>query len=230
MQVGYLHENQAGDAGQYCVTQCITRHSPNTSKLDQFLLETQTWRTRDYSSIASHLSQTLNKSVECACYIYYIYLIITFNQQLLKCLGWVFCPGKSFGLKFIPNQLDVFWFILKSVSILNATYPSQYEVFDLVWCELVKNLSDLIRDVESKWIRTNFSILMNSRSELFGLGIWFEIVWFWIYSDWKARIQSSFGLLRDESWFGLKFWIDSDWILVRIKNLGLIRIKFFGSD
>ena len=36
-------------------------------------------------------------------------------------------PSKSFGLKFIPNQLDSFRFIQKSVSKLIQTHPSQFE-------------------------------------------------------------------------------------------------------
>ena len=36
-------------------------------------------------------------------------------------------PSKSFGLNFIPNQSDLFWFIPKSGSELIWTHPSQYE-------------------------------------------------------------------------------------------------------
>ena len=36
-------------------------------------------------------------------------------------------PGKSFGLKFIPNQSDSFLFIPKSVSAPIRTHPSQSE-------------------------------------------------------------------------------------------------------
>ena len=46
-----------------------------------------------------------------------------------KSFGKVFnlarCPGKSFGLKFIPNQSDLFRFMPKSVSELVQTYLSQ---------------------------------------------------------------------------------------------------------
>ena len=36
-------------------------------------------------------------------------------------------PGESFGLKFIPNQSDLFRFIPKSVSAPIQTHPSQSE-------------------------------------------------------------------------------------------------------
>ena len=47
-------------------------------------------------------------------------------------------PGKTFGLKFIPNQSDLFRFISKSI-------PSQFELiwvnpkknFNLVWCKFL---------------------------------------------------------------------------------------------
>ena len=67
-----------------------------------------------------------------------------------------------------------------------------------------KSIQLKIWDFESEWIRTIFSILMNPRSELFGLRIQFKSFWSRIHSDGKSRT-----------------------VLVIIKNLGLIynRIK-----
>ena len=76
-------------------------------------------------------------------------------------------PCKSFGLKFIPNQSDLFRNLFPRQSELIRVNPKK--VFNLVWCNSVKNQSVSIRDFESEWIRTNLSILMNPRSEFFGL-------------------------------------------------------------
>ena len=77
------------------------------------------------------------------------------------------CPSKSFGLKFIPNQSDLFRNLFPRQSELIRVNPKK--VFNLVWCNSVKNQSESIRDFESEWIRTNLSILMNPRSEFFWL-------------------------------------------------------------
>ena len=79
----------------------------------------------------------------------------------------VISPGKSFGLKFIPNQSDLFRNPFPRRSERIRVNPKK--VFNLVYCNSVNNQSESIRDSESEWIRTNLSILMNPRSELFGL-------------------------------------------------------------
>ena len=89
----------------------------------------------------------------------------------IKCLKTIIrnknVPGKSFGLKFIPNQSDLFRNLFPHESELIRVNPKK--VFNPVWCNSVKNQSEAIRDFESEWIRTNLSILMNPRSEFFGL-------------------------------------------------------------
>ena len=63
-------------------------------------------------------------------------------------------PGKSFGLKFIPDQSDLLQNLYLSQFELIRVHPKK--VSNLVWCMLVENLSDLIRDFESEWIRMTF--------------------------------------------------------------------------
>ena len=43
------------------------------------------------------------------------------------CFTICYLPGKSFELKFIPNQSDLFQFIAKSISELIQTYSSRSE-------------------------------------------------------------------------------------------------------
>ena len=74
--------------------------------------------------------------------------------------------------------------------------------------------SKLIRDFESQWIWTNFSILINPRSELFGLRSQFKSFWPWIHS--VEELLSNLSELEV-----------SDWILVGVKNLGPSRFDFY---
>ena len=97
---------------------------------------------------------------------------------------------------------------------------------NLVWCKSVENLSNLIRVNLRLWIRMNldnFWILMNPRSELFE---WIRIegtVQIILTSN-SFGLRTSFGLIQIRS-LGLSR-IKSDWILVRIKYLGLRWIDF----
>ena len=92
-------------------------------------------------------------------------------------------PGKSVGMKFIPNRSDLF----------RNLYPSQSEpirvnpkkMFNLVWCKSVDNF-------ESEWIRSIFeSWWIGGRN----------------YSDWKFSLnRSHLGFIRIKNFFR----IDSD--------------------
>ena len=131
-------------------------------------------------------------------------------------------PGKSFGL--IPNQSDLFRNLYPNPSdLFRNLYPSQSEpirvnpkkIFKLVWCKSVENQSDLIWDFESEWIQTIFeSRWIRGRN----------------YSDWEFSLNhSDLGFFRIKNFFRIdsdwKSRIKSDWILVRIKNLGLNRMS-----
>ena len=61
------------------------------------------------------------------------------------------CPGKCFGLKFIPRQSDSFWFIPKSVSAPIRTPSNQSEKkfsisFDVIRLKINPSQSESIRD------------------------------------------------------------------------------------
>ena len=130
-------------------------------------------------------------------------------------------PGKSFGLKFIPNQSDSFRFIPKSVSAPIRVNPKK--LFNLVWCNSVQNQSVSIRvnprfliltKIQSESIRLNprlsirmkFLIQMNPRSEWFKRNTQSESI---------RRIPTSDSL-------GLKYWFG----FIRIQSLGLRRIDW----
>ena len=121
------------------------------------------------------------------------------------------CPGKSFGLKFIPNQSDLFRNLFPRQSELIRVNPKK--VFNLVWCNSVKNQSVSIRVNPRLWIRMNpdqhfnpneseVGILRIDSDWVFRLNhsdlgfIWIKN-FFRIHSDWKSRIESD--------WFGLNF-------------------------
>ena len=87
-------------------------------------------------------------------------------------------------------------FIPKSIPELILVDPKK--VLNLIWCKSVENLSELIRDFESEWIRTNFSILMYPRSETFELRTQFESFW--------PGIQNFVRIHLD--WIGLNFGSD----------------------
>ena len=81
-----------------------------------------------------------------------------------------FGPGKSFGLKFIPNQSDLFRNLFPRQSQLIRVNPKKFSIsFDVIRLKINPSQSESIRDFESERIRTNLSILMNPRSEFFGL-------------------------------------------------------------
>ena len=120
-------------------------------------------------------------------------------------------PGKSFGLKFIPNQSDLFRNLFPRQSELIRVNPKK--VFNLVWCNSVKNQSVSIRVNPRLWIRMNpdksfnphefeVGILRIDSDWVFRLNhsdlgfIWIKN-FFRIHSDWKSRIESD--------WFGLNF-------------------------
>ena len=133
---------------------------------------------------------------------------------------YVRIPGKSFGLKFIANQSDLFRNLFQRQSELIRVNPKK--VFNLVWCNSVKNQSVSIRVNPRLWIRMNPNQYFNPNESEVGI--------LRIDSDWVFRLNhSDLGLIwiknfiRIES-LGLSL-IDSDWILVRIKNLGLTRIE-----
>ena len=62
-------------------------------------------------------------------------------------------PGKSFGLKFIPNQSDLFRNLFPRQSELIRVNPKK--VFNLTWCNSVKNQTVSIRVNPRLWIRMN---------------------------------------------------------------------------
>ena len=120
-------------------------------------------------------------------------------------------PGISFGLKFIPNQSDLFRNLFPRRSELIRVNPKK--VFNLVRCNSVKNQSVSIPVNPRLWIRMNpdqsFSphesevgILRIDSDWVFRLNhsdlgfIWIKN-FFRIHSDWKSRIESD--------WFGLNF-------------------------
>ena len=66
-------------------------------------------------------------------------LVTTRHQRTIQSID---CPGKSFGLNFIPNQSDLCRFIPKSVSAPIRTHPIQSEKsFQFRLMYLVVNLS-----------------------------------------------------------------------------------------
>ena len=141
-------------------------------------------------------------------------------------------PNESIGLKFIPNQSELFRYL----------YPSQCESFRnnsnyvlyFVWWKTIKSQSDLIRLIpsyQSEWIRTNSKLSLQTRSIRINP-----------ISGWsKPYFQSESIRMNPRSeWFGLilienSIWMNqsSDWFkLIWIANLvsdyfGMIRI---GSD
>ena len=121
------------------------------------------------------------------------------------------CPGKSFGLKFIPNQSDLFRNVFPRQSELIRVNPKK--VFNLVWCNSVKNQSVSIRVNPRLWIQMNpdqsfnpheseVRILRIDSDWVFRLNhsdlgfIWIKN-FFRIHLDWQSRNQSD--------WFGLNF-------------------------
>ena len=73
-------------------------------------------------------------------------------------------PGQSFGLKFIPNQSDLFRFIPKSVSAPSELIRfNPKKVFHLVWCKSVKDQSVSI------WVNPRFLILIKIQSDFIRL-------------------------------------------------------------
>ena len=76
--------------------------------------------------------------------------VFTFREAQALYFGLLF-PGKSFGLKFIPNQSDLFRNLYPRQSELIRVNPKK--VFNLVSCNSVKNQSvssESIRDFESE--------------------------------------------------------------------------------
>ena len=120
-------------------------------------------------------------------------------------------PGKSFGLKFIPNQSDLFRNLFPRQSELIRI--NSKKVFNLVWCNSVKNQSVSIWVNPRLWIRINPDQSFNPNESDVGIlridSDWvfrlnhsdLEFIWiknfFRIHSDWKSRIESD--------WFGLNF-------------------------
>ena len=120
-------------------------------------------------------------------------------------------PGKSFGLKLIPNQSDLFRNLFPRQSELIRVNPKK--VFNLVWYNSVWNQSVSIRVNPRPWIRMNpdqsvnpneseVGILRIDSDWVFSLNhsdlgfIWIKN-FFRIHSDWKSRLESV--------WFGLNF-------------------------
>ena len=132
-------------------------------------------------------------------------------------------PGKSFGLKFIPNQSDLFRNLFPRQSELIRVNPRK--VFNLVWCNSVKNQSVSIWVNPRLWIRMNPDPSFNPHesevgilridSDWFGLSIPFKSLWPRIHLD-QELLSDSFGLeVSDWVWLiRIKFWLRlqiSDW-------------------
>ena len=120
-------------------------------------------------------------------------------------------PVKGFGLKFIPNQSDLFRNLFPRQSELIRVIAKK--VFNLVWCNSVKNQSVSIWVNPRLWIRMNPDQSFNPHESEVGIlridSDWvfrlnhsdLGFIWiknfFRIHSDWKSRIESD--------WFGLNF-------------------------
>ena len=120
-------------------------------------------------------------------------------------------PGKSFGLKFITNQSDLFRNLFLPPSELIRVNPKK--VFNPVGCNSVKNQSVSIRGNSRLWIRINPDQSFNPHESEVGIlridSDWvfrlnhsdLGFIWiknfFRIQSDWKSRFESD--------WFGLNF-------------------------
>ena len=135
-------------------------------------------------------------------------------------LPFLLYPGKSFGLKFIPNQSDLFRNLFPRQSELIRVNPKK--VFNLIWCNSVNNQSVSIRVNPRLWFRMNPDQSFNPHESEVGI--------LRIDSDWVIRLNhSDLGFIWIKNFFrigSLGFsLIDSDWILVKIKNLGLTRIE-----
>ena len=100
----------------------------------------------------------------------------------------------------------------------------------VVWCKSVKNLSNLIRVNPRLWTwmnPKNFWILMNPRSELFGLIRIENSVWI-VLTLYAFGLRTSFGLIRFGSlWLNrIKFWLG-----FKISDLdGLIFNRFTSNE
>ena len=116
------------------------------------------------------------------------------------------CPGKSFGLKFIPNQSDFFRNLFPRQSELIRVNPKK--VFNLISCNSVKNQSVSIRVNPRFWIRMNPDQSFNPHESEVGV--------LWIDSDWVFRLNhSDLGFIWIKNLFRIhpdwKFRIESDW-------------------
>ena len=114
-----------------------------------------------------------------------------------------FNPGKSFGLKFISNQSDLFRNLFPRQSELIRVNPKK--VFNLVWCNSVKNQSESIRD----WIQMNLDQSFNPNES--------EVRILRIDSDWLFRLNhSDLGFIWIKNFFRIhldsKSRIESDWL------------------
>ena len=74
-------------------------------------------------------------------------------------------PGKSFGLKFIPNQSYLIRFIPKVISELIRVNPKK--VFNLIERKSVENLSDRVNP--RIWIRINLNQFFNPNESDVGI-------------------------------------------------------------
>ena len=60
-------------------------------------------------------------------------------------------PGKSFGLKFIPNQSDLFRNLFPRQSELIRVNPKKFSIsFDVIQFKINPSQSESIRDFESE--------------------------------------------------------------------------------
>ena len=109
----------------------------------------------------------------------------------------LFTSGESFGLKFIPNQSDLFRNLYPSQSKFIRVNPKK--VFVLVRWKSVENLSDLIRVNPRLWIWMNQDQFFNPNESEIGI--------IRIVSDWEFSLNHS------------------DLGFIRIGSLGLSRIE-----
>ena len=124
-------------------------------------------------------------------------------------------PCKSFGLKFIPNQSDLFRFIPKFVPKLCNSSQSE------------KSFRSRLMQIGWKSVRFNPRLWKNPDQLFSANDSVVEIIQI-ENSVWIILTSDSFGLNRTELWFGLKI---SDWVGLIFKPFAWNEIeKFFRID
>ena len=130
---------------------------------------------------------------------------ILYQRMVVNSMSVIY-PSKSFGLKFIPNQSDLFRNLFPRQSELIRVNPKK--LFNLVWCNSVKNQSVSIQVNPRLWIRMNPDQSFNRNESEVGI--------LRIDSDWEFRLNhSDLGFIWIKNFFrinsGWKSRIESDW-------------------